>query len=114
MTVQYEDGSYADLRKELARIETVAEDDDFPIVEIDFIDLAPQKRSINLSAISELIFRVDTDSELGFWSSIGRGNQILTTATGLYFSQNKITGKLSCHTSFAQGVTFSTGVSYKF
>ncbi|WP_010182671.1 hypothetical protein [Aquimarina agarilytica] len=113
LSMQYEDGSYARLRKRLERINVAEDPDPFVFETTDFEDLAPNRISLNISATSEFIYRINKNSHLGFWSSMGVGNQIFTTAAGVYFSYDRITGILSSHASIPQGVIYSTGVSYR-
>ncbi len=114
LSFQYEDGSYARLRKRLERLDIFEDPDPLPFQGSDeFIDLAPNKISFNASGISELVFRINEKSDLGLWGSMGVGNQLFTTATGVYFSYNKIIGIGSCHASVSQGLLLSLGVSYK-
>ena len=96
MTILTEPGEYAKYRKEIDR--TFDSRGVFGFGDV--IDLNPNNVSVNLSAISEIIYK-HKKFDLGFSATLGMGNQLITYGNKIFFTKAQTTvfleGNLSAH-----------------
>lgn len=104
LTALYESGSYADFRREA---ESRSESDFFGTESI--VNLNRDNFSLNLSAISEIVYK-HRKVDIGYRLSIGTGHQIITIGHGLFFTSKNVTGFVQMSAAI-QGTYIGSGLA---
>lgn len=94
----YENGSYAQFRKN---------GDNIGVLE----NMHPRNMTFNLSATSEIVIK-GKQSDVGIWTSLGTGSQIVTIGSGMYYRSRRYTGFFQINGSFG-GSMLGGGLIYQ-